>query len=187
MESGNDRRQALLATFASRPMTRRASICLLVALTACTSTGASPTTTAAAEPSTAGTASNTAVLTDSSCASEPTDSMSPGPFTLAVRNDSSSTANFELFRLEVTYDEFAAYYAEENEILQAGQPSRVSQGIGELPAATDVHQVLNVTPGGSGELEGDLSEGTYAVLCEQLNEAGDYAGIFSVGPFNVAA
>ena len=115
------------------------------------------------------------------------DSMSPGPFTLEVRNDSSSTGSFELFRLGVPYDEFAAYYAEENEILQAGQPPRVSEGIGELPEATDVHRVLEVAPGGSGELVGDLTEGTYAVLCEQLDEAGDYAGVFSVGPFDVTA
>jgi hypothetical protein len=113
--------------------------------------------------------------------------MPPGPFTLEVRNDSSSNANFELFRLVVPYDEFAAYYADEHEILQSGQPPRVARGIGVLPEAIDVHRVLDVAPGGSGELEGDLTEGTYAVLCENLDEAGDYAGVFSVGPFDVSA
>ncbi len=182
----DDRAHSLHAAVATRPVGRWAAVWLLVALTACTSTGADQTSNSAAEPSTAGAAS-AAVLTDSSCTSEPVDSMSPGPFTLAVRNDSSSTADFELFRLGVPYDEFAAYYAEEHAILQSGQPPRVSEGIGELPEATDVHQVVDVAPGGSGELVGDLTEGTYAVLCEQLDGAGDYAGVFSVGPFDVTA
>jgi hypothetical protein len=180
-----DRAPCVVAAVESRPAGRWVTVWLLVALTACTSTGEDQTSNAVAEPSTAGAAS-AAVLTDNSCTSEPVDSMSPGPFTLAVRNDSSSTGSFELFRIGVPYDEFAAYYAEEHQILQAGQPPRASEG-GVLPAATDVHQVLDLAPGGSGELVGDLTEGTYAVLCEQLDESGDYAGVFSVGPFDVTA
>jgi len=186
MNPVDDRARRFVAAVVARPAGRWAAMWLLIALTGCTSTGEDQTSNAVAEPSTAGAAS-AAVLTDNSCTSKPVDSMSPGPFTLEVRNDSSSTGSFELFRLGVPYDEFAAYYAEENEILQAGQPPRVSEGIGELPEATDVHRVLEVAPGGSGELVGDLTEGTYAVLCEQLDEAGDYAGVFSVGPFDVTA
>ncbi len=186
MNSDNDRLLTVAAAVERRPARRWAALFVLVAVTACTSTGADQTSNSAAEPSTVGPTSNAAVLTESSCTSEPVASMSPGPFTLAVRNDSSSTADFELFRLGVPYDEFAAYYAEEHEILQAGQPPRASEG-GVLPEATDVHQVLDLAPGGSGELVGDLTEGTYAVLCEQLDEAGDYAGVFSVGPFDVTA
>jgi hypothetical protein len=186
MNPNPDRAPSIVAAVESRPAGRWAAVCLLVAVTACTGTGEDQTSNSAAEPSTAGAASNAAVLTDNSCTSEPVDSMSPGPFTLAVRNDSSSTASFELFRLGVPYDEFAAYYAEEHEILQAGHPPRASEG-GVLPEATDVHRVLEVAPGSSGELVGDLTEGTYAVLCEQLDEAGDYAGVFSVGPFDVTA
>ena len=67
------------------------------------------------------------VLTDVGCSIHEIDRLSPGRFTVVVRNDSSSTANFELFRLEVTWDEFVAYYAEEHQILQSGQP-RTSLG-----------------------------------------------------------
>jgi hypothetical protein len=131
------------------------------------------------------------VLTDVGCSIGEIDRLSPGRFAVVVQNDSSSTANFELFRLEVTWDEFAAYYAEEHEILQSGQEPRVERGIGVLPAATDVHRVMLLEPGGSAALVGDLTEGSYAVLCETVEVGGDrpgdfsYTGVLSVGPFEV--
>jgi hypothetical protein len=124
------------------------------------------------------------VLTNESCASEQIGVVLPGLFTFTVLNGSSFPAQFELNRLEVTYDEFAGYYAEENEILREGQSPRVERDGPPLPEATTVDSTATLDAGRSGLLEGDLTAGTYAITCEQL-DTDDYAGVFSVGPFEV--
>ncbi len=124
------------------------------------------------------------VLTNESCTSEQIGAVSPGIFAFTVLNGSSFPALFELERLEVTYDEFAAYYAEEHEILREGQSPRVERDGPPRPDTTNVDLTPTLDSGQSGVLEGDLTAGTYAVLCEQL-DTDDYAGVFSVGPFDV--
>jgi hypothetical protein len=124
------------------------------------------------------------VLSNDSCVTEQVGSLSSGPFMFTVLNGSSFPARFELDRLEVTYDEFAAYYAEETEILREGQEPRVERDGPPLPEATTVDSTPTLDAGRSGLLEGDLTAGTYAITCMQL-DAADYAGVFSVGPFEV--
>ena len=174
-------------------MTRWAAICLLVALTACTGTGASPTTTAAGGPSTTvaadpsttfstGTSSSPVVLTDAGCTTSAIDPLSLGIFAVRVRNDSSSTANFELLHLEVTYDEFASFYAEAHQKLQAGGRSGASAA--GAPQDTTLQQVMYLEPGSSAALREELTAGTYAVLCETIELGGDTPTDFAYTGFS---
>ena len=189
-------------------MTRWAATCLLVALTACTGTGptttttadARPTTTAAAgasttiatDPSTTlstGTSSSPVVLTDAGCTTSEIDPLSPGIIAVGVRNDSSSTANFELFRVDVTYDEFASFWAEAHQRLQAGTNSEAFAK--SAPEATTIQTVMYLGPGSSAAVREELNPGTYAVLCETIELGGDTptdftsTGVFTVGPYIV--
>ena len=150
----DDRAHRVFAAVETRPAGQcsgLASRCL----NACIGTW-EPTTTRASfrtpEPSTDDAAS-TAVLTDINCTSGRSMPCLPG---LSHWRFGTTFLNSELriVRLVVYYDELAAYYDEEHETLQSGQPPRVSAGIGELPAVADVHRVLDVRQARSGELEG---------------------------------
>jgi hypothetical protein len=96
------------------------------------------------------------------CTSSYDENRSPGTATYTVRNDTSSLANFELVRLGVSY-EAATVRLWEN-------PYESDEGAGFMETVGDR---IQLAPGETGEVIGELTPGTYTMLCIVLNDPED--------------
>ena len=124
---------------------------------------------------------STITLTNSDCTAEGLSGVLQRVFLAAVVNTTSSTAAFNLHRLQDghAYRELELHIQQRQLGIAAGNDTPV------LPPMT-VHVVgVFVEPGQRGKLEGTLSSGTYGVVCRRDSPSGKTEAIYVKGPFQV--
>ena len=115
-------------------------------------------------------------LTDGGCSGS--SASIPAMARITVQNETSTgPANFELVRLEGTFEEADQFLTDVRE--------GVEPAPGELPFIAEEAERTLVEPGETGELEAELAAGTYAVVCVALDEGEDIITAYVVGPYTV--
>ena len=116
-------------------------------------------------------------LTDDGCSGD--SAAIPTMASINVQNETSTgPANFELVRLEGTFEEADEFLTDVRE--------GVEPAPGELPFIAEEADRALVEPGETGELAAEVTTGTYAVVCVALDEDEDIITAYVVGPYAVA-
>lgn len=127
------------------------------------------------EPSPAG---EDVTLTDDGCSAR-SDALPTGDTVLSVRNASSTVGNFELLRIETSFEDLATHVTEEQQRIIAGEP------LANIPDFVTEAGRVELAAGEAGTLAGTVTAGTYAVVCAQL-EGNDVTALYVAGPLSVS-
>lgn len=161
------------------------AVMLLVAV-GCASSGSADSTEAATGPEAAtleASASGTVVVSGSGCSVDGIGStLSAGPVELTIVNETDGlvVANMTKILEGGTYEQLAAHVRKEIQRAEAGKV-----GLGH-PAYAPPSFDLFVDPGESNALRGEVTAGTYAIVCgREFEEVGEVRPSAVFGPYEV--
>lgn len=123
----------------------------------------------------------TVTLVDGGCRLDGPELADEGAIRLVMVNEADGQFDVDLWRLDAghAYGELASHVAEEMGRLEAGDPL-----LGH-PVFADLIAEGSTAIGSVGDLEADVTAGTYAIVCILLDASSVPSGIWAVGPIRV--
>ena len=97
-----------------------------------------------------------------------------------IRNETAGLVNFELLRLNESFEIFDEFLIAARKKIDAGEPPPP-----ELPHIDAEVSRKRLDPGSIGLLAGDLEPGIHTVICVVLDEHEDIVTVYATGPFVV--
>lgn len=123
----------------------------------------------------------TVTLVDGGCRLDGSELADEVPIRLVMVNEADGQFDVDLWLLDAghAYSEFASHVADEMGRLEAGDPLLGHPDFADLVAEG------STAIGSVGDLEADVTAGTYAIVCILLDASSVPSGISAVGPIRV--